>query len=117
MRVPRECGVEELTPGAELAADVLDSLGRVLARQGAELEETHFRVFRMCGIETVQILAEVADAEPDPEEEARREAAVAALKPRFRKVDLSHPAMTVLLSVCTSRALRLARRGEGSADA
>ena len=91
-----------------LAADIVDSGGRLLLPNGTVLTDKHLRYCQMWGVaeaevEGTEAAAPDADAEFDPAVVAEAEAAVAA---RFTHVDRSHPAIAALFRHCVERHLR-----------
>lgn len=118
-RMPKLLDVELLEEGMELAADVQDSLGRVLARSGTTITDKHRRIFSMCGLAQVRVQVEVTEEEaaPDPAELAAREAAATELRHRFRHANLDHAPMARLFDEAVDRVVRRARWQGGVAHA
>jgi hypothetical protein len=89
--------LEQLRPEMALAADIVDTGGRLLLPKGTVLTEKHLRYCQMWGIADADIqgapTAEVAPPVIDPEALA---AAENRLRPRFRHLDLSHPVVAEL---------------------
>jgi hypothetical protein len=103
---------DNLTPGMVLTSDVRDRSGRLLLRDGTELNDRHLYILRTWGI----LEAEVAGAEEDPENPEFSDAIAPELwsaiegeiTPLFRHADLAHPAMKELLRM---RIMKKARYG------
>ncbi len=101
--------LENAQPGMELAADVTDRNGQLLARAGKEISEKELRLFKMWGVIEIEIAGgegddgagATMDAEVLPEHEE-------AAKEFFRHTDLEHELMVQLFREC---ARRLAREG------
>lgn len=94
----------DLTQGMVLAADVHDRSGRLLLGSGTELTVKHIHVFRTWGIIEVKIDGidedaggPVFPAEVSPDQVKEAEAAIA---PRFRHADLTHPVVKELYNLC-----------------
>jgi hypothetical protein len=81
-----------------LAADIIDSGGRLLLPVGTTLSEKHLRFCQMWGVLEAEIVAGEDELEPEETTDpAQLEAARTAVLPRFRHVDPSHPVIDVLL--------------------
>jgi hypothetical protein len=86
--------LEQLQPGMELEADVLDRNGHPLVRAGTIISDKDLRRFKMWGVAEVEVLGHEAEAE---------ETAVQTIDPTivehcehqarqmFRHADLTHP--------------------------
>jgi hypothetical protein len=81
-----------------LAASIVDGGGRLLLPSGTSLTEKHLRFCQMWGVLEAEIVASDSEvqAEEPPTDPARVEAARAAVLPRFRHVDPTHPAIEAL---------------------
>ncbi len=100
--------LDNLRTDMVLAADIVDSGGRLLLPNGTVLTDKHLRYCQMWGVaeaevEGTEAAAPDADAEFDPAVVAEAEAAVAA---RFTHADRSHPAIAALFRHCVERHLR-----------
>ncbi len=90
---------DQLRPEMVLAADIVDSGGRLLLPAGTTLSEKHLRFCQMWGVLEAEIVTGDGDPEPEePTDPARLEAARAAILPRFRHVDPSHPVIDALVT-------------------
>jgi hypothetical protein len=104
--------VEQVREGMELAADVADGNGQLLAREGTVVSDSLLRLFKMWGVNTVEVVGEeesTGEAEGGalaPEIRAEHEEAARDL---FRHADLEHPLTALLLRECTERIARGAR--------
>jgi len=103
--------LEEIVEGMELDADVMDGTGRTLLRAGVIVTEKHLRIFHMCGIQELRIRREGADEAPELSAEmlAARQEADDLMRPRFRRTDLTHPAVAALFGECVERAVKRSR--------
>jgi hypothetical protein len=105
--------LEDLKPGMTLAADLLESGGRLLLPAGTVLTDRHLRYFQMWGVSHVDIEGgEAGSADSpitvDPAVQAEVEAALATL---FRHADVSHPAVAQVYAHCLAREIRRAVTG------
>ncbi|KAA3626062.1 MAG: hypothetical protein DWQ09_17680 [Proteobacteria bacterium] len=79
LRIP----IDDVTEGAELAADLLDDKGRMLMKQGTELTAEKLSALRRRNVEMVSVLAE---NEMDAAEiETRRLEIVERVEARFER--------------------------------
>src|SRR6185295_6284448 len=99
--------LEQLRPEMALAADIVDSGGRLLLPKGTVLTEKHLRYCQMWGIGEADIQG-AATAEPPPPviDPAALLAAENRLRPRFRHLDLSHPVVAELFRHVVESAVR-----------
>lgn len=109
--------LEELKPGMTLAADLLESGGRLLLPGGTVLTDRHLRYFQMWGVFDVEIEGQdpgAAEAPPpiDPIIRAEAEALLGSL---FRHADLSHPAVAQVHAYCLHREIRRSNGGHRGA--
>jgi HD-like signal output (HDOD) protein len=89
-----------------LAEDLKHATGRFLLGKGAEISETHLRVFKIWGIHSVLVEGSIDDLETTPAKEIDPEVLQAAGRlesRRFSHVDLNHPFFKELLRICTLR--------------
>ncbi len=102
--------IDNLTEGMVLAADTHDRNGRLLLTQGTELTSRHIRMFMTWGIPKVDILDHEAphvqttvgeEIQPELMQQVESE-----LTRHFRKIDLTHPAMSELFRQCLIRKVR-----------
>ena len=100
----------ELQEGTTLAADAIDSKGRLIVAQGTVLEERHLKGLRAWGVGEVEICCEdgveLSETPPpplDPEAEAR-------IRGRFRHTELEDEVMQRVLELSLQRAARRAAR-------
>jgi len=97
--------VEHVREGMELAADVTDRNGQLLAREGTVVSDSLLRLFKMWGVNTVEVVGEEDTAEAEggalaPEIRTEHEEAARDL---FRHADLEHPLTALLFRECTKR--------------
>lgn len=101
--------LEQAQPGMELAADVVDRNGQLLAKAAKELSEKELRLFKMWGVTEVEIVGgegvEGETAGTDPVIEPQHRAAAREL---FHHCQLDDPIVARLLDECTRR---IAHRG------
>jgi len=106
--------IDNLEEGMLLAADAHDRNGRLLLTQGTELTSRHIRMFMTWGIQQVDILDHEAplaqtavgeDIQPELMQQAENE-----LTQYFRKINMTHPAMSELFRQCLIRKVRHANR-------
>ncbi len=100
--------LDNLKTDMVLAADIVDSGGRLLLPNGTVLTDKHLRYCQMWGIADAEVqgteeVAPETDPAFDPAVVAEAEAAVAG---RFTHADLSHPAIAALFRHCVDRHLR-----------
>jgi hypothetical protein len=90
--------LDQLRSDMALAADIVDTGGRLLLPKGTVLTEKHLRYCQMWGIADADIQGGPAPSEPAPAaiDPARLEAAENRLRPRFRHLDLMHPVIAAL---------------------
>ncbi len=100
--------LENLRADMVLAADVVDSGGRLLLPNGTALTDKHLRYCQMWGVAEAEIVGGEG-AEPasdpgfDPELVAQAEA---MLNLRFGHVDRGHPAIAPLFQYCVQFQLK-----------
>jgi hypothetical protein len=103
--------LEQAQPGMELASDVKDRNGQLLAKGGKELSEKELRLFKMWGVNEVDIVGgdggadESSGAVLDPVIEPQHYAAAREL---FHHCEIDHPVVARLIGEC---ARRIAHRG------
>ena len=105
-------GINNLTPGMILGADVRDRSGRLLLGSGTELADRHIYVLRTWGVIEVEIAGADDDSAGtnfsnaiDPE---KWEAIASEITPLFHYTDQNHPAVKELMRM---RILREATHG------
>jgi hypothetical protein len=96
--------VDSLRAGMTLSAELRESGGRLLLPAATELTDRHLRYLQMWGVAEVEVDGGPGAVEPDsgltPELLAHAEAELA---PRFRHVDLTHPAAAFVFGHCAAR--------------
>jgi HD-like signal output (HDOD) protein len=101
---------DTLKPGMILAEDLKHSNGRFLLAKGVKLEVSHLRVFKIWGIEKVEIQDSSGG---DPEETVEKidpvvlQRAEKLTRKKFSPANLDHPFLQEIFPICT---LRLARQ-------
>ena len=102
--------INNLEEGMVLQSDVHDRSGRLLLGCGAELNAKHLRMFRTWGVaeadivgfdDNVGTVSFAADIDPACLADVENE-----LRPLFRNVNLSHPAMAEIFRLCSLRKAR-----------
>ena len=89
--------LDQLRPDMALAADIVDTGGRLLLPKGTVLTEKHLRYCQMWGIADADIQGGAASDHAPPEiDPAALAAAENRLRPRFRHLDLAHPVIAAL---------------------
>jgi len=106
--------LEQAQPGMQLASDALDRDGQLLAKAGNELTEKELRLFKIWGVQTIEIVGdddppEAQDNDPGLVIEAHH---IAAARELFRHCNFDHPVVALLFDECTRR---LAGRGNNGA--
>lgn len=92
-----------------VSADILDRRGRVLVPEGADLSERTLDALRGWGVETLEI---EGDASALPElDPVDVEAAKAELMERFRRTDVDHPFVAVILDQVARARVRSQSQG------
>ncbi|HTP04411.1 MAG TPA: hypothetical protein VMM54_04570 [Nitrospirota bacterium] len=99
--------IDAITEGMILAADIHDRSGRLLLNEGAALTQRHIRMLMTWGVSEADIAGidskegdSALSDEIDPE---KLRYAEEELRPIFRNVNLSHPAMAELFRLCLKR--------------
>jgi hypothetical protein len=98
--------LEQAQPGMQLAADVVDRNGQLLAKEGKELTEKELRLFKIWGVQGVEILG--GEDSGQEHEEGVQDLVIEpqhanAARELFRHCDLEHPVVALLLEECTRR--------------
>jgi hypothetical protein len=107
--------LEQAQPGMQLASDAVDRNGQLLAKAGKQLTEKELRLFKIWGVQGIEIVGgensaeESQDTAQDLIVEPQHAAAAREL---FRFCDLNHPVTALLLDEC---ARRIAGRGTNGA--
>ncbi len=113
--------IDALEPGMVLAEDLKHPNGRFLLGKGAELNETHLRVFKIWGVHSALVEGGKDDPETSPVTAIDPEVLATAEKlesRRFSHSPIEHPFLKELMRICTlRRAQKMLRRktpkGEG----
>jgi hypothetical protein len=95
----------------QLASDAVDRNGQLLAKAGKELTDQELRLFKIWGVQGIEIVC--GDESAEEVQEAAQDMVIepqhaAAARELFRHCDLEHPVVAKLLDEC---ARRIAARG------
>lgn len=107
--------INDVKPGMIVERDVCDHTGNILLKSGNEVTEKYLRIFRMWGIETVDVkgIGDLSDVQksdmPVIDNELLTEAEERS-KELFCNSNLDHPAMAEFYRLTI---YRLAQRPEG----
>jgi len=101
--------IDEIAAGDVLATDLTNSQGAVLIKTGTRIGESHMRMLRMWGIESIEIAnAEAGGGETIEPTEKLLDQAEAEIKERFGD-SLGNEVMAEILRVAVElRAMRIA---------
>lgn len=94
-----------------LAADLRTADGRVLLKEGTELQESHISGLGRRGVTQAVIEAEEPERPPSEEELALLETSQEYVHPCFVYVDPDHPAMEELYRLCVLRTAQAIQQG------
>lgn len=93
-----------------LARDVVESSGELLAPAGEKIAERHLRIFKKWGIAEVDVEGvtreEVFNQATEQLDTAALKEAEAVVRELFRHTDLTNPAISELMRICTLRRLQ-----------
>ena len=106
----------QIKPGMVLAADVLDTNGRLLLAKGKTIDASHMNIFKMWGVPEVSIEQGEgipADTESKLDPGLMRQVAE-RLKTPFAKNDLTHPAVAEIFRQAVLHRSRRADRSDES---
>jgi hypothetical protein len=90
----------------QLASDVVDRNGQLLAKAGSELTEKELRLFKIWGVQSVEIAGSddaVEELEKTAQDSVIEPQHAAAARELFRHCDLDHPVVALLLEECARR--------------
>ncbi|NOZ11874.1 MAG: hypothetical protein GXP09_12665 [Gammaproteobacteria bacterium] len=106
--------LDNLVVGMIIASDVCDRSGRRLLATGTNLTNKHLLTLRSWGIPTIEIAGEDIDRQ-DPAtgsiDPALRSILEEEVGRRFKRMDLSHPAVSTLFEMCIERMAKERKNG------
>jgi len=99
----------------QLASDAVDRNGQLLAKAGKVLAEKELRLFKIWGVQNIEIVGGNGPAEESqdtPQDLVVEPQHAAAARELFKHCDIDHPVVALLLDEC---ARRIAGRGNNGA--
>lgn len=101
--------LEDLTVGMVVSDQVTDRAGRLVMAAGSEITEKHLRIFKMWGIEQVDVDVDAEDMEKYGSfavDQSMIEGVEAETREQFRHTDLENPIVQALFEQMVQRKVR-----------